>query len=279
MFFNKSAKKDKTTRRTSTNNADLKELRVKARRRLIGALALVLAAFIVVPLLFDDPSPDQNNAPLVVPAAPDSLSSSVADESFNQNFSSLDSDPIIENGPSGQISDSLASDLGLDEVIGEHTDLSDDRPVESKPESADSNTVEKVKPVAESTKKEPQKPVDKPSETKQPAQVKDDRTDDGSVALALLEGKTPADTAKVEPKASGSYYLQIAAYTTEQDANTRRDSLINSGVSNAYVESGQSNGQTVYRLRVGPFSSQQAAQAAQTRLRALGYPNGLISAK
>ena len=55
--------------------------------------------------------------------------------------------------------------------------------------------------------------------------------------------------------------------------------LRQAGVTDAYVESGQSNGRTVYRLRVGPFSSHEAAQAAQARLRALGYQNGLISGK
>ncbi len=40
-----------------------------------------------------------------------------------------------------------------------------------------------------------------------------------------------------------------------------------------------SNGQKVYRLRVGPFGSKQAVQAAQTRLRSLGYTKTLISSK
>ncbi|MGB7482829.1 MAG: SPOR domain-containing protein, partial [Castellaniella sp.] len=102
----------------------------------------------------------------------------------------------------------------------------------------------------------------------------------GSVALALLAGKTPpAAGSGARSAAEGRDYLQVAAYTTEQDAQARRDSLHQAGVTDAYVERGQSNGRTVYRLRVGPFGSHEAAQAAQTRLRALGYQNGLISGK
>ncbi len=105
------------------------------------------------------------------------------------------------------------------------------------------------------------------------------RTDDGSVALALLEGRTPT-TPPVAPKSSGNqghFYLQVAAYSAEPDAQKRRDSLRQAGVTDAYVERGQSSGRTVYRLRVGPFGSHEAAQAAQARLRALGYQNSLIA--
>lgn len=279
MFFSKKDNKS-TPRRTSTNNAELKELRVKARRRLIGALALVLLAFIVVPMLFDDPSPESKQTPLVIPAAPGSLSNNGDEQSFNQNFSSLDSDPISENGASGQITDTLDSDLGIDDIINNQaddalqTDSSNSQQSESTSKKSDAEQVTK-KPVEKTN--EVSKTEQSVKETQKQAKT-DNRTDDGSVALALLEGKSIDELSK--PKAdTGSYYLQVAAYTTEQDANTRRDSLIKSGVSNAYVESGLSNGQTVYRLRVGPFNNKQAAQAAQTRLRTLGYPNGLISAK
>ncbi|WP_323028754.1 SPOR domain-containing protein [Castellaniella defragrans] len=91
--------------------------------------------------------------------------------------------------------------------------------------------------------------------------------------------RRPRPGPRASPPRGGRYYLQVAAYTTEQDAQARRDSLRQAGVTDAYVERGQSNGRTVYRLRVGPFGSHEAAQAAQARLRALGYQNGLISGK
>jgi DedD protein len=59
----------------------------------------------------------------------------------------------------------------------------------------------------------------------------------------------------------------------------RRDRLVAAGVTNAYIETATSSGKATYRLRVGPFPTREAAQAAQARLRALGYDNGFISTK
>ncbi|TAM10963.1 MAG: SPOR domain-containing protein, partial [Pusillimonas sp.] len=66
---------------------------------------------------------------------------------------------------------------------------------------------------------------------------------------------------------------------TEKDALARRAKLLAAGVTDAYIESAVSGGKPTYRLRVGPFQTRDAAQAAQTRLRALGYENGFISSK
>ena len=60
-------------------------------------------------------------------------------------------------------------------------------------------------------------------------------------------------------------------------ARSHRERLSGSGVSNAYVQSATVNGRQTYRVRVGPFTSREAAQAAQTRLRGLGE-GGFISA-
>ena len=46
------------------------------------------------------------------------------------------------------------------------------------------------------------------------------------------------------------------------------------------VAGAQASGKTTYRLRVGPFSTREAAQAAQARIRALGdYKDAFITAK
>src|SRR5690625_1252240 len=68
-----SRKKTGETSRSSSQSArsseaQAAELRGRARRRLIGALVLVLTAVIVVPMLFDDPESVQPETPVVLPA-------------------------------------------------------------------------------------------------------------------------------------------------------------------------------------------------------------------
>src|SRR5699024_1362605 len=125
---------------------------------------------------------------------------------------------------------------------------------------------------------EPEKPEpDASSDDSSAAQ--DSRTDDGSVAIALLEGRSPSASDDKPAADTGNFVLQIAAYTSSDDANSRRDKRQAEGVSNAFVEEANPGGKSTWRLRVGPFPTREAAQAAQTRLRALGYENSFISSK
>ncbi|MFC3338972.1 SPOR domain-containing protein [Paracandidimonas soli] len=250
------------TRPSVSSEAQARELRVRARRRLIGALALVLAAVIVVPMLFDPAIPEDEAAtPVVVPSivAP------------SPDATLMPETPLIAQSPSsGSVTDENAAQ-------GEPSPPAPAAPAEpsagTQPprpaqEPARPETPPQQQPKPEAPAKEPQKPPRKP-----------ERTDDGSVALALLEGKNPSGAASAPAQQKGNFVLQIAAYTSDQDARTRRDRLREAGVTNAYVETAQAGGKTTHRLRVGPFPTREAAQAAQARLRALGYDNGFISSK
>lgn len=287
MFFRHGADSEKRApvRTRGTNEAQLKELRAKARRRLIGALALVLAAVIVVPWLFQEPVRDDLKAPVVVPATPAGLPPVAASASGS-------SSPADSVASSGTIT-APAPGEGTSAAQGPMQPPQPPQPVapsgSQQPSGAVSETSAPQPPVHDSepaaAKPAPRTPATEeraaePAPTPKPAKKPAGRTDDGSVALALLAGKAPAKSAAPAKAASGAgrYFLQVAAYTTEQDAQSRRGSLRQAGVTDAYVEKGQSAGRTVYRLRVGPFESHEAAQAAQARLRALGYQNGLISA-
>ncbi|GAA0227269.1 SPOR domain-containing protein [Castellaniella daejeonensis] len=261
--------------RSAGTEAQLRELRVKARRRLIGALALVLAAFIVVPWLFDEPVSDDAQAPIVVPAPvaglPPVTEPPVSQPDAAASGGTVQAEPQPEP----------AAPAAPESPVPSQAASQGQPPVQATPEPAPASPVRtQPEPAPEKPATEPARSAERPSQDKPATQAPAGRTDDGSVALALLAGKTPSEArTETRPAAGGRYYLQVAAYTTEQDALARRDSLRQAGVTDAYVERGQSNGRTVYRLRVGPFGSHEAAQAAQTRLRALGYQNGLISGK
>ncbi|MFA5596591.1 MAG: SPOR domain-containing protein [Pusillimonas sp.] len=256
-FFSKGSDSDES-RRTSArpNEAQANELRVRARRRLIGALALVVAAVIVVPMLIDnEPPPGSPVSPIVVPAIP-----ALPDQNRVDLAAVNTGNITIEQLPDPEGPVDLPPEVEPPVVASqpESTAPSALAPVQARPE-----------------------PAPKPKPEPAPAAAASGRTDDGAVALALLEGRKPetAEKPAATPAKPGNFVLQIAAYTTEQDATARRNKLVDAGVTNAFVQSATANGKTAWRLRVGPFPTREAAQAAQTRLRALGYDNGFISTK
>ena len=258
------SRKESATAKSNRPSSDdqLIELRNRARRRLIGAVVLVLAAIVLLPVFLSDQSttePEQlvSVIPSIIPPSEEQYRLS---ESLEQ--------PLFSNN---------AIDNTEDPGLIESTEPTP--PVVLEP-LAPAVAPEPVKPVV---KPEPKpKPESKPKpEPVKPAPKPATRTDDGSVALALLEGRTPPKQAAPAAQAQqGSFIVQAGAYSSQNDANARRGKLVSAGVSNAYVESAVvSGGKSAYRLRVGPFPSRQAAQAAQARLRSLGYENSFISTK
>lgn len=270
----KSGQKTSSGSRTATSSeAQAAELRGRARRRLIGALVLVLAAVIVVPMMFDEDIESQPfDTPLVLPAVippvPDPDRAVLTQPGYAVDQPTLSEDPFVSSDP-----------LPTDAAEGTAVVAAGAQPATSADTSAQVTTAPEAgaspdtSPPAESAPSEPPKPRPEPP-------VRDKaRTDDGSRALALLEGRIPTtDPGRPAPAAQtqGAFILQVAAYSTDADAQARRTRLVDAGVTNAYVEKGVSNDKTTYRLRVGSFPTRDAAAAAQARLRALGYDNSLL---
>jgi DedD protein len=252
-------------RSSMSSEAQADEMRSRARRRLIGALALVIAAVIVVPMLINTSPPEEQPTPLVVPAIPPLPApgvAAVAPEGAATGPVTEDTLPVPDSEPAQSAPEPQVAE-----------------PVKLTPE-AESKAAAEAKAAAETRAAHDAakaKAAEKPAHKEPPKTT--ERTDDGSVAIALLEGRKPAKKAEPAATAKGNFVLQIAAYTVEKDAQARREKLAAAGVSNAYVETSTTGGKSTYRLRVGPFPTRDAAQAAQTRLRALGYENGFISSK
>lgn len=242
---------------------DTHTLRQRARHRLIGASALVLAAIIVVPMLIGTDPQSTSSVPDVVQAPIPPIAQPIAPETSGQvaalppDTSPLPVPDPVPVDPPAPVAPPAA-------------------PVTSAPEPPPVSVKPAPAPAPPPVADPPSKPAPPPSP---PAATQ--RTDDGAVALALLEGRSPAGTASPAPAAAakGNFVLQIVALSNDSEAQTRRKQLVDAGVTNAYVEQATSGGKTTYRLRVGPFSTREAAQAAQTRLRTLGYDNSFISSQ
>lgn len=265
-------------RGSASSDSQLSELRGRARRRLIGALALVLAVVVLVPMLTADKTPPEPEQSLALgPIGQTTGQGTVQTRPGELVVQEGTPAPVIEQPDEPLVTDpSTSTDGGLAVVNpGLETDPA---PVTTPSTPA--------APPPVTTRPEPPKPVEKPKPVENPkpspAPAQNGRTDDGSYALALLEGRVPSKPAPAAAKPAtqqGNFILQIVAYSNQNDAQSRRDQLVSAGVTNAYVETAQSGGKPTYRLRVGPFPTREAAQAAQARLRSLGYENSFISAK
>ena len=247
-----------------SSEAQAASMRVKARRRLAGAVALVLAAVIVLPMLLDgEPRPVPTGIQIDVPKKTDP---------FNPDLSANQTDSGTSTSATAPKTDSGAAAQGAEVA----------RP---QPLVGQAGGSVGVAGGADSPSQAPKQPAQGTSTAAsdtalKPQEKKAATPDNTSVAMAILEGRKPAaSTAPSAKPATGGLLVQIASYSTQADADARRDKLASQGITNAFVEAASVNGKSTFRLRVGPFESRDAAQAAQTRLRTLGYGDGMILSK
>lgn len=255
---NSSRRATQRPRPSVSSEAQAATLRVRARRRLAGAVALVLAAVIVLPMLLDgEPRPVPAGIEIVVPER---------NAPFNPDLSRppADASDVAGAPATATQQDGVAvADASVDQTTASQGSSvaqpaqADAGATPGAPRASDDTAPVPAAPAAAADSNNSIEPETKPDNT--------------AVAMAILEGRKPA--------ASGNHVLQIASYAAQSDAQSRVDKLKSQGVSNAFVQTATVNGKPTYRLRVGPFDSKAAAQAAQARLRTLGYDNGFITTK
>lgn len=127
--------------------------------------------------------------------------------------------------------------------------------------------------------KNPAKPAAAPASAPKPA---------ASAAVAA----TPAAKAEVKPAVSAdplgdlararsaaaepfSYFVQVGAFRTPEDAESQRAKLSLAGVE-AKVSEREQSGRAVFRVRVGPFDKKEEADKAREKLDAAGMETALV---
>ncbi len=245
-----------------SSEAQAADLRVRARRRLAGAVALVLAAVVILPMLLDsEPPPVSNKIPIKIPDRNTPFQPNLSDPSALNNAAA----PVTTAPPAPMTS--LAPTPSVEPAPSAPPAAAPVKP-EAKPKN-DSALA--------STKAEPPKAA--------PNTPPVNRSDDGARAVALLEGRPTAESSSppgsvTTPKAPtrGNFVVQALSLDVPADAQSQKAKLLAAGVGNAFVDGPVDvGGKARYRVRVGPFPSREAAQAAQTRLRTLGYDGAFIA--
>jgi len=223
----------------------------RARRRLVGAIALVLAAVIGLPMILDsEPRQLPDDIDIQIPSkdtpapAAQAKAGLVAKADTNAARNSLSAEEEIVEPETSAPAPAVAPKETVKETVK----------VEPKPVEA-----EKKPPVASAKPEaaEPKAAPHAPSTSK---------ADDAARARAILEGKP---VASATPHASGKVVLQVAALASQDKVNELQKKLQAAGLKSYTQKVATESGERI-RVRIGPFANEAEADKARAKLTKIG---------
>lgn len=243
-----------------SRDQELTQLRKRARRRLVGAVALVLIATVVLWNVLGA-IPDQKMKPEAIEVIGHAASEAAAAAA------------VAVPDASAPVLDAVPEASGPTEIVASLPTEPEPVPLPAvAPPPASLPVVKPVpEPVKAAPKPEPVKPQPKLETVKVPAAVERD-------PLAILEGRESHAPAKTEAAPSGRFMVQLAALSDPAKVDALRARLAANGMSAQFSKVQTSKGEVV-RVRMGPYGSQAEAQAALARLSKAGVSGMVVSAK
>jgi DedD protein len=247
-----------STRGRGTGNDPLLPEKKRARRRLVGAIALALAAAVGLPMLLDSqpkppagdiaiqiPSKDKA-APLPAPSepaaqAPASDRTVALEDSVDKGEEVLQAPPAVKPEPKPE-----PKQEHKPEPKPEHKP---EPKLEHKPEPKPEHKPEpKAEPKPEHKPAEKaDKPI-KPKSEEKPAKPHDDVR-----AMAILEGKAAEKAEKPADASSQRFVLQVAALSSQEKAAELQAKLRGAGISSHTEKAGD-----LIKVKIGPLSREEA---------------------
>ena len=221
---------------------DVQVLRIRARRRLIGAAVLVAAGVVGFPLIFEtQPRPIPVDLPIEIPRKETAPPLAVPTR-----------EPVGQAEPLPQQAPAASAELPAQPKVA---DTSADKPVAEKPP---------VKLAEKASEKPAEKPAEKPVEK---AASVPKAANDGARAQALLEGKEPA---------AARYIVQVGAYSENKTVQDVRAKVEKLGLKTYAQAVDTADGHRV-RVRLGPFASRDEAERAAAKLKGAGLPGSILT--
>jgi len=135
-------------------------------------------------------------------------------------------------------------------------------------------TIKSLSTPAEGESAAPAEPLDlnKPLQGKAPAAASADPIGD------LVNGKKPAENTTAQAtKGDAIYFLQVGAFTKRADADAQKAALAIQGIQTQLSEV-TSDGNTLWRVRSGPYGSVEESAPARDKLNGMGIKPALIKA-
>lgn len=219
--------------------ADSLEIKKRARRRLVGAIALALLAAIVLPMMMDEePHPSIEDIQVSIPDRDKAVAA--------RRASAPESAPVAVAVPEDD------EVVAAEKPAPEKAPAAPDKPAPAAAPAKPATSPAPATPPAAATPPRPPAPAATP-EPRRPS------ADEEARLRALIEGKA-------SPARGDTYVLQIGAFSDAGKAAKLVDDLRARGFS-AYTE----RAGNVTRVRVGPVAGRAEADATAARLKSAGH--------
>ncbi|MBR7798702.1 SPOR domain-containing protein [Undibacterium fentianense] len=308
----RSTKRQANNARKQTDDTALPEKK-RARRRLIGAVTLVLGAVIGLPMVFDsEPKPSNQQIAIEFP-------------SKEGSSSGIQRGPTANSAPLGTMNSGMTQGIDKAEELLDappvtvpkstevHDQLNEEikSPAPASTSKLDTRTIAKVEtktnnstssdtaivqksdatvpaknpgtnslPVTNKLSSDPIKKMDAKHDQK--ADVKRDNADDAARALALLEGRSfPEKDVKSNAKntksetADGHFLIQVAALNSPVKVRELQTKMKSANIASYTQKIVTKNGEVI-RVRVGPFNTKSEAEKMRAKLAKLGLNGSLL---
>ena len=213
-------------------------LRKRARRRLVGAIILVLISITVLPIIFDEPKSENEKHEIAINLP-------IPNQNDRNSFAPK------------------AEPVGRESIHGVDA-LSESQ---SKPKCTPQNAEECIE-VAGQQKRIPI-PGIKPKIDKHPIEVKNTAAANITAAVAVA---TPAITAADTTK---GFVVQLGAFSDQLKAKQQQENLASNGFK-AYTETLKIDNNEVTRVRIGPFTARSAAENEIIKLKKIGLDGVVV---
>lgn len=229
-------------------------LRKRARRRLVGAVTLVILSVVFLPMILDsEPKQEQQEVDILIP------SEDVGSESF----------PWMTPG------EPIDHDSNASTKSGELLPFSVPEFPQSDDEATEVYNASRIPiPSSKPRLNKPATQTNKPSsQAARPESIQAAKPE--PVQTAKLESMPTAKTES--PKVEGKFVIQLGAFADPTKAKQQQQSLAASGV-DAYIETIKVGGNEMVRVRVGPFPTRKAAEERYEKLKKMGL-SGVVTSR
>jgi DedD protein len=278
----RSERVERRTRRTErTVDADAMLLdptlpeKQRARRRLVGAIALVVAAVIILPMVLDShPKPVTDDisidipnrpAPRVAHKSPEDTQAGVAPDNPTPD-SALAASGLAPEA-AAKADQSGAAKPGANATANTSTNANATPAAKSQTPAPAPTIAANPAPAAPAALTKPAARTPAPHSTERSAAPSDDEINNAAASADANSG-TPAS-----PPGS-RFAVQLGAFSNDANARSWAAKLKAAGVP-AYTEHRkQADGSTLTLLRAGPFADRAAATAAIAKVREAGLTSG-----